>query len=274
MDMYVLIIFIVIILFLLFLRYALKNKNVEEYVLGNDQSIGKRQEQEDSFSTLETEVGVIAVLADGMGGYANGRVASSFAVKTFISSFKNSKGLFLKQKFLEDTTFLANKLLIDYTKGIKTGTTLATVIVDEGDLYWVSVGDSAIMIFRNGEFINLNKKHNLEELLKEKYHEGKVSKDELLNNPMKKRLTSFIGYEGLNENSIEQSSHPFKLQKGDKILLCSDGVYNSISEVEMEKVLRRKISVQEAAEEVIKLIDEKNHPKQDNATVIIIQKNY
>lgn len=264
---------IAVIAFLLSLKVILSKDKVEEYTIGNDQVIGARHEQQDSFATYEDERGIITVLADGMGGYSNGRLASSFVVKNIISQFKEASNLFIKKNFLYDAVFSSNRKLIELADGVKIGTTIAAAIVDGDDLYWVSVGDSAIAVFREGELINLNKKQNLEELLKEKYHEGKIDKEQLLKNPLKKRLTSFVGYEGLKKKDIDISEKPFRLMKQDRVILCSDGVYKSLSELELEKIIGRNNKPQKAVEEVTEMINKKNDLKQDNATIIIIQKN-
>lgn len=264
---------IAVIAFLLSLKFLFSKEKIEEYTIGNDQIIGARHEQQDSFATYQDERGIITVLADGMGGYSNGRFASSFVVKNIISEFKASSNLFIKKNFLYDSVLSSNRKLLELVDGLKTGTTVASAIVDGDDLYWASVGDSEIAVFREGELINLNKKQNLEELLKEKYHEGKINKEQLLKNPLKKRLTSFVGYEGLKKEDIDISEKPFKLMSQDRIILCSDGVYKSLSELELEKIIRRNSKPQKAVEEVTETINKKNSLKQDNATIIIIQKN-
>lgn len=272
-DLLFCLICIAVITFLLSLKFLLSKGKIEEYTIGNDQIIGARHEQQDSFATYQDERGIITVLADGMGGYSNGRFASSFVVKNIISEFKESNKLFIKKNFLYDAVFSSNRKLLKLADGLKTGTTIAVAIIDGDDLYWVSVGDSEIAVFREGELISLNKKQNLEELLKEKYHEGKINKEQLLKNPLKKRLTSFLGYESLKKENIDISERPFKLMSQDRVLLCSDGVYKSLSELELEKVIKRNNKPQKAAEEITETINKKNDLKQDNATIIIIQKN-
>lgn len=264
--------FLTIILLLFCIRYVLKSSSKEQYItIGNEQIIGTREEQEDSFSTIVTEKGTIAVLADGMGGYLKGKVASNIAVNTFINEFSKLGSINNIEKFFIETSKMANKKILEGIKGVKTGTTIAAVIISENYLYWASVGDSAIALFRNGEFINLNKKHIFESLLQEQYLSGRISKEEVLNNPMKKRLTSYIGHDDFKD--IEINKQPIELKQGDKIILCSDGIYNSISEFEMEKVLMKNIQPFKASEEIINIINKKNYPKQDNATIIILKNN-
>jgi serine/threonine protein phosphatase PrpC len=255
---------------LFYVRFRLLNAKKENYiVIGNGQTIGKRDEQEDSFSTVENEKGVMAVLADGMGGYTNGKVSSSIAVNTFIEEFSNSYSIFPIEEFFRNVSRLSNRAILDRSKGARSGTTLVSVIVTDEMLYWASIGDSAIALFRNGELINLNKKHIFESELEQQYISGKISEAQMLNNPMKKRITSYLGAEVLKD--IEICEKPIKLKHGDKVILCSDGVYNSITEIEMETILMEKIKPYESAEEIIEMVRAKNFPKQDNATIVILE---
>ncbi|KNY30465.1 PP2C family protein-serine/threonine phosphatase [Pseudobacteroides cellulosolvens] len=255
---------------LFYIRYRLINMKKDNYiVIGNGQTIGKRDEQEDSFSTVENEKGIMAVLADGMGGYTNGKVSSSIAVNTFIEEFSNSYSIYPIEDFFRNVSRISNRAILDKSKGSRSGTTLVSVIVTDEMLYWASIGDSAIALFRNGEVMNLNKKHIFESELEQQYISGKISEEQMLNNPMKKRITSYLGAEVLKD--IEICEKPIKLKRGDKVILCSDGVYNSITEIEMETIMAERIKPYEVAEEIIEMIKAKNFPKQDNATIVILE---
>jgi len=261
---------LLVVCILIFIRHRLKNWKKDNYIIiGNGQTIGKRDEQEDSFSTVENEKGIMAVLADGMGGYTNGKVSSSIAVNTFIDEFSNSYSIYPIEDFFRNVSRISNRAILDRSKGARSGTTLVSVIIADEMLYWVSIGDSAIALFRNGEVINLNKKHIFESELEQQYISGKISEAQMLNNPMKKRITSYLGAEVLKD--IEICEKPIKLKRGDKVILCSDGVYNSISEIEMETILMSKLKPYEVAEEIIEMIKAKNFPKQDNATIVILE---
>lgn len=270
--------FFLLLFLLLGLRSFLKNGyRSKKVAIGNAQILGRREEQEDSFSTTITETGVLAVLADGMGGFEKGKMASSNAVSTFVSEFSKASvfaeanSLHSIEDFFIKTAALCNREILKKARGIKTGTTLVAVILSQEKLYWASSGDSAIFLFRKGEFINLNKKHIFQDVLEEQYLSGKISREEVLNNPMKKRLTCYIGHEEFK--NIEICKEAIKLRRGDKIILCSDGVYNSISEIEMEKILVKNKTADKASEEIIDSIKKKKYTKQDNATIIILEKN-
>ncbi|HEX9062854.1 MAG TPA: SpoIIE family protein phosphatase, partial [Clostridia bacterium] len=90
------------------------------------------------------------------------------------------------------------------------------------------------------------------------------------NNTRKKMLTNYLGHTGFSE--IETGRDAIKLRPGDKVILCSDGVYNSISELELERILSRKLTPSKAAEEIIESILQKRISNQDNASIIILEK--
>ncbi len=272
---FVIIVFAVVIALLFLIRHYLKNAGIRptksNIIIGHAQILGKRKEQEDYYSTASTPNGIVAVLADGMGGFTNGKMASSTAVNTFIGEFSRAKNIHPIDRFMIDTANICNARVIEKGKGENVGTTLVVVIISGGYLYWASVGDSALVLFRNGEFINLNKKHIFESVLEERYISGKISKEELVSNSLKKRLTSYIGQSGLRD--IEISEKNMELKKGDKVILCSDGVYNTLSEIEMERILSKKITPNDACYEIMELIKRKNSRKQDNASIIILEKS-
>ncbi|TYQ16966.1 UNVERIFIED_CONTAM: serine/threonine protein phosphatase PrpC [Acetivibrio alkalicellulosi] len=268
---YVVLAAFIIICVLYGIRYFLINtpEKKPDILIGNGQIIGKRMEQEDSFATITTAKGVMAVLADGMGGYANGKLASSMAVDMFIQQFANAESLYPVDEFFANTARLSNRAILDKAKGVRMGTTLVSVIIADRKLYSISIGDSAIILFRNNEFININKKHVYEAVLEERFVSGQISMRQVSNNPMKKRITSYIGAEVLKDMEISQK--PIELKKGDKIILCSDGVTNSLSELELESVLIEKNEAFEAVEKIMSIIKRKNLAKQDNATIIVLE---
>lgn len=262
---------LLVIVFLFCIRHYLKNTKKQPVIsIGSAQILGRRNEQEDCFSTVTTESGIMAVLADGMGGYSNGKIASNVAVNTYADAFTKAENIYPVEEFLMDTARLSNMRIYERGNGEKIGTTLVVVVVSEDYLYWASVGDSAIVLFRNNELINLNKKHVFESVLEEKYISGKISKEEMMNNSKKKRLTNYMGHKGFKD--IEVNEKAIQLRPGDKVILCSDGVYNSINEIELERALMKKIKPSAASEEIMGMIREKNLVKQDNATIVILEK--
>ncbi|MFF2795136.1 PP2C family protein-serine/threonine phosphatase [Lysinibacillus xylanilyticus] len=267
-------VFIVVLVALLIVRNMLAQQNEKNKIeIGNGQTIGRRDEQDDYFSTAETKDGTIAVLADGISGLANGRMASTVAVNTFIEEFKKLSGLSTLEKFFKEAAFASNHMIVENLNGSNGGTTLvAAVIDDNGFLHWGAVGDSVITIFRNGEFKAINQKHIFESVLTERYISGEISQLEVQENPLKKRLINYLGYEGFKNMDIGKS--PIQLNRGDKVCLFSDGVYDTLTEVEMEKILSQQATPYDIAQDMIKAVEQKRLKNQDNATIVILEKTW
>lgn len=271
----IVLIFAAIFLGLLIIRNVLvkKSKDSRKIEIGNGQTIGRRDEQDDYFSTAETQNGTIAVLADGISGLANGRMASTIAVTTFIQEFKKLNSLANIQGFFKETARVSNHMIVENLQGSNGGTTLIAAIIDEqGFLHWGAVGDSVITILRNGEFIAVNQKHIFESVLKERYIAGEISQLEIEENPFKKRLINYLGYEGFKK--LDTGISPIKLNTGDKVCLMSDGIHDTLTEVELEKLVSQSISPQEIAQNIIEAVEEKRLKNQDNATIIILEKTW
>ncbi|KGR89255.1 PP2C family protein-serine/threonine phosphatase [Lysinibacillus boronitolerans] len=267
-------IFIIILIVLLIIRFILAQKmDKGKIYIGNGQTIGRRDEQDDYFSTTETTHGTIAVLADGISGLANGRMASTIAVTTFIEEFKKLTTLKNLPNFFKEAAIASNHMILENLNGSNGGTTLVTAIIDkEGLLHWGAVGDSVIKIFRNGEFIAVNQKHIFESVLTERYISGEITQLEVQENPLKKRLINYLGYEGFKNLDIGKS--PIQLNRGDKVCLFSDGVYDTLTEVEMEKILSQPTPPYDIAQDIIKAVEQKRLKNQDNATIVILEKTW
>ncbi|MBD8032006.1 MULTISPECIES: PP2C family protein-serine/threonine phosphatase [Solibacillus] len=254
------------------IRNILINKEENRHIeIGNAQTIGAREEQDDYFATCETKNGTMAVLADGISGLANGRMASTVAVTTFIEAFTALGNLTNIQEFFKATAVKSNKQIVQNLNGSNGGTTLVAVIIDEeGYLHWGAVGDSIITIFRKGEFLALNEKHIFENVLKERYIAGEISQIEIQENPLKKRLINYLGYEGFK--NFDVGKKPIQLFTGDKICLFSDGIYDALTEVELEALLSQNAAPYDIASNIIHVIEKKHLKNQDNATIVILEK--
>ncbi|WP_139488170.1 PP2C family protein-serine/threonine phosphatase [Brevibacillus dissolubilis] len=264
--------FIAILLFLLWIKMLLLGRETgpQQMVrIGNGQSIGRRAEQDDYFSTAVTAHGTIAVLADGISGLTNGRLASTIAVNTFINEFTHLDGRMDVAGFFGRAAKHSNTEIIRRFRGATGGTTLVAAIIQGDLLYWGAVGDSLLSIYRNGELHVMNQKHTLETVLTERYLAGEVTRDEAIHSPIRNQLINYLGYEGFK--SMEICQEPFRLRRRDLVILTSDGVYNTLTEVELERILAKGLSPHDAAEEIIGAVERKRLKYQDNATIIIME---
>ena len=271
-EAYIIVFGVIILLSLLFIM----RKNYTHHVgklsvkVGNGQTIGRRKEQDDYFSTASNSNGTIAVLADGISGLKNGRMSSTVAVNTFIQEFLKLEQLGNIELFFQKTAIQSNNEIVHQLKGTSGGTTLVAALIDQQDyLHWAAVGDSVITIFRDGEFITVNQKQTFETVLTERYLSGEISEAEVQGNPFKKRLINYLGYEEFK--NVEIGRDPTKLKKGDKVCLYSDGVYNSLTEMEMERLLTQKLPPYDVAQKIIEAVEQKRLKNQDNATIVILE---
>lgn len=244
--------------------------NIPDVRIGNGQMIGDREKQEDSFATEITEYGVFAMVADGIGSYVNGRVASKLAVNTFLREFR-------KMDAADNIPYFFNRTAVEVNSDIKAlygdipvGTTVVAAIIRYNRLYYGWAGDSSIAIYRNGSLINLNSKDNVENRLEELYRMGKLSREEVLQTPYQERLTNYVGHDEFKGLSLTERE--IVLKKGDLVLLYSDGL-ETLRRIEIEGILSKFKTPEYMAEEFMTAIHYKKTNNKDNATVIIVRIN-
>ena len=240
--------------------------------IGNAQHIGARETQQDSFGISNNDEavvahsGLLAVVADGMGGLSNGAVFSKAAVQGALRSFQNeppekNDGATLLRVLKRAREAVAETNLDDG------GTTFVAVLIRNQELHFISVGDSRISLMRNGGIIQLNREHVYGRELDDLAVNGVLSENEAEHDRQRAALTSYIGKMG--ELAIDRNINPIPLYSGDKVILSSDGVDEKfISEAELTALLRKE--PMEAAEAVKDALIAKNNPKQDNLTLIVL----
>lgn len=245
---------------------------------GNAQHIGAREEQQDSFGFSDFENtdfvnsnGILAVVADGMGGMRLGKEASSAAVKKMLSGYMNKLLSMTIPEKLKSLLFdsndavqdMAQKAGLDY--GV--GTTLVAAAIHNGELYWISSGDSRIYLYRKRRLFQLTADHIYAKLLSEEVALGKTSKEDAEMNPDRNKLTSYLGKPDIDE--IDRNEKPFLLRSGDKVLLCSDGLYGNLT---VEEILSEmEAPSQLAAEALVRKVLLKNQIYQDNLTAVVLE---
>lgn len=240
------------------------------------QHIGCREEQQDScavFKKVDKENArkeLLAVVADGMGGLANGDEVSGVVVESARYYFMNTVFEEEKSASLTDMTYYINEDVLSYLKqstdGELSGSTMIAAYICNRKLNFVSVGDSRIYLFRNGGLIQLNREHvQLRELYSMRREEG-LTYEEIMSDRQKGALTSYIGIPELEE--IDYNMEPVSLKVGDKLLLMSDGIFGTLSEQEMLEVCNKDTAI---AETLGNMVLEKGKLTQDNMTVVVLE---
>jgi len=247
--------------------------------VGNAQIIGARPEQQDAFGFTDKDDdrfvshgGLAAVVADGMGGHAGGREASQIAVKAFLQHYMAKP----EHSTIPDALFLAfqaaNRAVCTFAESTgeagNCGTTLVAAVVHPATLtlHWIGAGDSRLYLFRYPDWVVMTIDTNYGNQLLGNHIRGLSLYDALDAEFHSLGLTSFLGLEPLTE--IDRSLRGFNLHENDWIILCTDGVYNTLNQEEMTDCLID--NPQMACESLIKAVSSKNLTYQDNATVAII----
>jgi protein phosphatase len=207
----------------------------------------------------------IFAVADGMGGHAGGEVASLTAIEALRRAFSPESGT----EGLEQAIIAANTAVVDEsnrtTELRDMGTTLAVVaLVDsEGEelLAVANIGDSRIYLLRNGELSQLTDDHSLPEEL---FRRGQLTKAEAAVDPRRNIVTRVLG-PSFGEGPDIQNLIPYV---GDRVLICSDGLYNEVDDGGIAHVLR---TIGDPAEAARTLVDQANaHGGGDNISVVIV----
>lgn len=205
------------------------------------------------------------LVADGMGGHKAGDLASEYTVSRVCEAVTKSMQK-IPFQILKGAFQYANQKLIEkaaespaYT-GM--GTTLVAVTVqDDGTVYVANVGDSRL--YRIGDEIEqITEDHSLVE---EMVRMGEISKEEARNHPEKNIITRAIGV----SDTIEPDYFDTKLEKGECLLLCSDGLSNMIEDAQIREILKHRTNLKSGAEELVRTANENGG--RDNISVVLIE---
>ena len=237
--------------------------------------LGDRDGQEDYFlaEILPNGNGVLAILADGMGGHASGEIASQKAVEVFNKTYKEYPSESISAKLAaalqQANNEIANSIVSDPAlEGM--GCTLVGLHIGSEGLRWISVGDSPLFVYRNNNLHQINADHSMAPIIEESLKQGKITKEEAINHPHRNALRSAVM--GGELTLIDTPATPFGLLAGDVVILASDGIM-SLSGPELQSVLKagkHKSSIQ-ICESLIDAVKSKKRPRQDNTTSIVIK---
>ncbi len=237
--------------------------------------VGKvRQINQDSFEILENQC--IYIVADGMGGHAAGDQASRIAVKTITEilsaydfstdnpSEQASEPLVIEELIryaLQEANeqILLASLSNQHLQGM--GTTAIVAVAHHGNLYIGHVGDSRTYLIRNRQVSQLTEDHSVVQQL---VRTGAISEEEAQVHPYKNVITRCLGMQA----NVEPDTMELELQPGDRILMCSDGLSNMVSNLILQEVVEAHSEPLPACEKLIALANENGGT--DNITVLLL----
>ena len=212
-----------------------------------------------------SEKGVLAVVADGMGGHEGGEVASGFATSTVSTAYYGASTP--PQKSLLQAFEAANRKIYDYARQnprlIGMGTTCTAVAVVNGLAYSAHVGDSRLYLIRGENIYCMTEDHSA---TMEMVKSGMITRSEARSHEERNVILRAMGTRSALE--VACWSTPFPMRGGDRLLLCSDGLYEQIEDAELASVARAH-PPEPACRELIRLAIER--ASSDNVSAVILQ---
>lgn len=230
-------------------------------------TVGARSGQEDAFRLWPADGvaqakagsdGLLAVLADGMGGHAGGAVASKLVVEAFVHALEQGGGL---ADGLQDANSAVGKGTVTKPDLAGMGATLVAAQVRGDEVRWISVGDSPFFLVSGGKLERLNADHSMAPQIDALVKRGMLTEDEAEHHPGRHTLREAVMGEPLT--LIDKGSR--KLGPDARLLLCSDGV-QSLSETEIAAAAAKPVG---GLIETV-LAAAKEH--QDNVTVVKLER--
>ena len=226
---------------------------------------GGREKNEDRMGYCYTRESGLFVLADGMGGHPEGEVAAQLALQTISALYQKQARPIVGDvtEFLAASLTAAHHQIIRYAseKGMldTPRTTLVAAVVQAGSATWVHCGDSRLYVVRDGELLTRTRDHSY----LEQQSAGVIRMDRINRNILFTCL-------GSPTKPVFDVTGPIVLQQGDKILLCSDGLWGSINDVDIVRHLSTQ-SVSDAVPDLVELALRNGGDHSDNVTVIAFE---
>jgi protein phosphatase len=252
-----------------------------KYDVASAVSIGRRDYQEDAV-VADFSVGAdfgFAVLSDGMGGHAAGDVASKIVVTEVFSELKLQAGdpEALEREIgdvLRSVAEGANACIEAHVaqhpslRGM--GATLVAAVLFGNRLYWISIGDSPLYLYRKGALRQINEDHSLAPQIDLLVKTGQLHPEVARNHPDRNSLVSVVM--GRRIPMIDCREEPTLLEPDDVVLAASDGL-QFLPPEGIAAVLKRtqRRSADETAEALLAAVEDLGHPEQDNISLALVK---
>ncbi len=225
-------------------------------------ALGKRKNNEDAVSAAACKAGLLAIVADGLGGHANGEYASQAAVNIINRSLVN---LDISEDDIEDAVYDANDEVLKIQEQHPGAMTTITVLwLGDSSAVAAHVGDSRIYQFRDGKIIYQSVDHSVSQLA---VMAGDIRPEEIRNHKDRNKLTRALGAEAEPKVAVKL----LRVMPGDRFLLCSDGFWEMVTEEQM-LLFASRCSDAESWLKEMRAIAEPRSKDNNTAVAVIVEK--
>lgn len=237
-----------------------------------DSRIGGRMENQDSFGRMETDRGFLILVCDGMGGGPGGKTASSIAVKEIMKGIEEADKHLANREALVNAIIRANMAI--YQKGVEIpqlkgmGSTVVALLISQTSATIAHVGDSRVYQARKGVKIFRTFDHSLVfEMVKQKI----ITEEQARLSAQSNIITRALGIKP--DVEVEIDERPY--ERGDRFLLCSDGIHGTMPESELIKLISgTKPALAIMLDSLVSKVDMMGREKgggHDNLTAVLIE---
>ncbi len=252
--------------------------NQDHYLIAD---LNKSMRIHDTSLTLDSETrvyggsqGKLLVIADGMGGDAEGERACTIAVDQLTTYVLNSLSWCFRleedsehdfedhlKEALESCQKSIQDVVATHPEMQSMGTTMTMVYIVWPRAFVVHVGDSRCYLLRNGELAQITVDHTMSEIMVEA---GKMSREEARHSPMGHALWNVLGG---RSTELAVDVYKLTLERDDVLLLCTDGLYNMVPQETLQELLNSHTSAESACRKLVDLANQNGG--KDNITVIV-----
>ncbi|MCP3868763.1 MAG: serine/threonine-protein phosphatase [Gammaproteobacteria bacterium] len=231
--------------------------------------VGDRSENQDSCTLVRSGGMTLMGLADGMGGHPKGKKAAQIFTEECGELGRNTQHpIKAPHQFLIELFGNSHQQILEFglsqTPTVFPRTTAVAALLQDDEAWWAHVGDSRLYIFRKGRKITQTTDHSYVQRL---HQNGKISNRELISHPHRNVVTRCLGG---NEIPSEIELGHCRLEFGDIILLCSDGLWSSVE----EELISDTLCSMEVRDAINVLAEEaalSSFPDSDNVTLIALK---
>lgn len=241
-----------------------------KYQLAYHSLAGGRATNQDRIVCVERDNAVLMVLADGLGGHEGGALAAELLTRTAQHAFESVRQPLITKPsaFLTLTIVQAHRAIVArgaaMNPPLTPRTTCVLCLVQNGYAYWAHVGDSRLYHFRAGQVLRRTLDHTVTEQM---HLDGVISEEEMKHHPDKSRLLKALG--GSHPPTISLGEET-PLMPGDTLLLCTDGLWEALSNEELSQHLKRP-ALEEAVEEMLFAAETRMRQNADNLSAISLR---
>lgn len=212
---------------------------------------------------------LLVMVCDGMGGARSGNIASSMAVDVFTGEVKRTARANMKQEridaMLRAALELANKAVNEQSRLSEEyqgmGTTLVAAFFQKDHVTVANVGDSRAYLFDDSGVRRITTDHSLVELMVQR---GELSREAAKSHPGKNLITRAVG----TESAVECDLYHLELNRGDSVLLCSDGLSNLLSDQELLFEVAHGVRKSDCCQRLMSIANYRGSP--DNVTMALV----